>query len=191
MERWSKNKKGMVRIMTIKDIYWFVRHSCDTAIRRAGRASTDVNECLGYLIGIEVAADEMLRFIEREEDCILPFKSEEQAEKYAYDEDWVATEFDVGLNNLYKQMNLELENIEVGKTYHSHIVPYGYIQIDEEVFPVFSDDAGQCDYIRVDGENYSGGAYNFEPEREFYMYIFHHKLYQARQKVIELRNKGE
>lgn len=184
--------------MTIKDIYWFVNRSCDTAIRRAqlhaeGRGKASLDECIGYLLGIEVAVDEMVRFIEiRKVNCILPFKDEKQAEKYAYDEDWVATEFDVGVNNLYKQMNPELETIKVGKTYHSHIVPYGYIQIDEEVFPVFSDDAGQCDYIRVDGEDYSGGAYNFNPEKEFYMFIFHHKLYQARQEVIKLyNNKGE
>ena len=184
--------------MTIKDVYWFVQRSRDAALRRAhshaeGRSDVSLDECIGYLLGIEVATDEMLHFIEqRKANCILPFKDEKQAEKYAYDEDWVATEFDVGLNNLYKQMNPELETIEVGKTYHSHIVPYGYIQIDEEVFPIFSDDVGQCDYIRVDGENYSGGAYNFNLEEEFYMFIFHHKLYQARQEVIKLYNsKGE
>lgn len=179
--------------MNIKDVYWFTQRSCDSAIRRAHRVDVDIKECLGYLTGIEVAVNEMLHFIEKTEaNCILLFKDEKQAEKYAYDEDWVSTDIDVGLNNLYRQMNPELETIEVGETRHSHIVPYGYIQIDEEVFPIFSDDAGQCDYIRVNGENYSGGTYNFEPEMEFYMYILHNKIYQARQEVIKLYNsKGE
>lgn len=48
------------------------------------------------------------------------------------------------------------------------IKPYGYMEFNDKKYGVFDDDYGQCIYIRINGESYSGGTYNAYPETEFF-----------------------
>lgn len=58
-----------------------------------------------------------------------------------------------------------IETDEKGKQYM--IKPYGCMKFNGKKYGVFDDDYGQCIYIRINGESYSGGTYNLYPESEF------------------------
>lgn len=81
---------------------------------------------------------------------------------------WVATDFDVALNKLFGN------EIEVNKEYTSKITPWGLFILGDTKYPVYTDSPEQCDYIIIDGENYSAGPYNLMPERTFVHYIINH-----------------
>lgn len=100
--------------------------------------------------------------------------------KYTKRITWVATDFDVALNKLFGN------EIEVNKEYTSKITPWGLFVLDDTEYPVYTDNPGQCDYIIIDGENYSAGAYNLMPEGTFVHYIINHMYDKAIKEI-----KGE
>lgn len=103
-----------------------------------------------------------------------------QKQKYARRVTWTATSFDVALNKLFGN------EIEENKEYTSKIMPWGLLILDNKKYPVYADNPGQCDYIVIDGENYSAGTYNLMPEGTFVHYIISH-IYDEAIKEI----KGE
>lgn len=119
-------------------------------------------------------------------DAINYNLTEEEKEQYSYDEDWTATSMDVSVNELYRQSNPNLEVIEEGKTYHSHIKPCGLLDFNGKIYPVYNDDAGQSEYIRINGNNYSAGAYNMDPAADFISTIINY-LFEEKIKEIESR----
>lgn len=140
----------------------------------------------GLLAGVYRVLSDFVYAI-TDEKVIIDDLTEEEKEQYAYDEDWVADSFAVALNNnIYAQISDKVEPIEEGKTYHSHIRPWGLLTFGDEKYPVYDDDAGQCDYIRINGENVSGGSYNFFPEHEFLLHIIGYKIDE---KIKELERK--
>ena len=156
-------------------------------VERMSQEENDGTYSVDYLKGLLNGVYRVLSTLAyriEDEKVINNELTEEEQEQYAYDEDWVADGFAVALNNnVYAQMSDEVELIEEGKTYHSHIKPWGLLTFGDEVYPVYSDDAGQCDYIRINGENFSGGTYNFFPEHEFIRYIISHKIEEAIEKL--------
>ncbi len=52
-------------------------------------------------------------------------------------------------------------------------VPDHVVQFKDIVAPVYVDDYGQQDFIRVDGQDYGAGAYNFYPD-EYFEYELRH-----------------
>ena len=145
----------------------------------------------GFLFGSERMLHSKLydSVLPRPNDMLDFEITEEEEEKYAYDEDWVADGRTVAINNMiYKQMNPDTELLEEGKTYHSHIKACGLLTFGEEKYPIYNDNAGQCEYIRLGNENHSGGAYNFAPEYDFVAAIISYKIYN---KIRELEKRFE
>ena len=93
---------------------------------------------------------------------------------------WVSTDFDVALNKLFGN------EIEVNKEYTSKITPWGLFILGDTKYPVYTDSPGQCDYIIIDGKNYSAGTYNLMPEGTFVHYIINHMYDKAIKEI-----KGE
>jgi len=102
-----------------------------------------------------------------------------QKQKYARRVTWTATGFDVALNKLFGN------EIKENKEYTSKITPWGLLTLDNEKYPVYSDDAGQCDYIIIDDESYSGGTYNFVPEETFVHCIISNMYVKAIKEIEE------
>ena len=186
--------------MTIQKIYKFVEDCCDmvekyATLAKEGKDSRTLDHWLGYLQGTEIGFLYMLWEIDYEDlqkECgIQRFEDEAEAEKYAYDEEWVATGFDEALNEKYRETGLTNEIVVEGNTYFTHYVPFGFIKVGDEIYPIFDDDAGQCEYIRIAGENFSGGIYNFQPEEYFISRILREKLYDAEEKIKKIYLKGE
>ena len=186
--------------MKAKDIYWFVNNCCDSAERHAnlakeGKDSRTLDYWLGYLLGIESAMVQMFWYADYEdiknEYGIQRFENKTEAEKYAYDEQWEATGYDEALNKVYRDSGLTTEIVVKGNTYFTHHVPFGFMKVEDNIYPIFDDDAGQCEYIRIAGEDFSGGAYNFEPEEFFLAKILDERLYDTEEKIKKIYLKGE
>lgn len=75
----------------------------------------------------------------------------------------IATGFDVSLNNLYRRINPALPEIIEGQEYETVEAPYAYFKYKKQIWPVYDDDAGQCDYIYVNGEAFSAGSFASYP----------------------------
>lgn len=88
-----------------------------------------------------------------------------QKKRYKVHKTFTATSYDVALNKIY---GIELKE---GQEYSTSFSPYGVIKVDNKVYPVYFDDAGQCDYIILSGKEFSSGSYSLMPEREFVYYI--------------------
>ena len=139
------------------------------------------DEALQYLKAAQRHAMALLLYNVRiEESPDIQKTTYRQRHKYVRKVTRVATEFDVALNKLYGQ------EIEEGKEYTSEILPWGLLVVDNKKYPIYADDPGQCDYIVIDGECYSGGSYNFSPEGVFVREIINH-IYSKAIKEI----KGE
>lgn len=81
--------------------------------------------------------------------------SRRQKEKYSYKETWIADDWTVALNKVYGIQ------IEKGKEYITIHKPWLLVKINDLCYPVFSDDPGQQDYMRIkSGKTYSFGSYN-------------------------------
>ena len=192
----AKEQERHGRIMTIEQICIFIEHSCELAVRIAklhqeGRDDRTLDYWIGFLNGVEYALQDMLAYTSNLNDYhIQRFESQEEAEKYAYDEKFTATEFDAALSALYRDSGIAKEELEVGKNYSISILPYGCLKVNGETYAVYDDDAGQSDYIRINGENFSAGSYNFFPEEEFIAMILHQKIVTAKAEIVEIY-KGE
>ena len=179
---------------TVKDLYFDLENTLDYVDRMTNpkyKQDYSLDYWKGFLYGTErMLHTKLYDAVLPKPNNVLTFEiTEKDAEKYAYDEDWVADERTVAINNMiYKQMNPDIELLEEGKTYHSHVKACGLLTFGDEKYPVYNDDAGQCEYIRLDGENFSGGAYNFTPEYDFIGHIISHKIYQ---KMKELEKRFE
>lgn len=61
------------------------------------------------------------------------FKTQKEAEKYTITEKHVVTEFDVSLNELYKQMNPNLEIPKVDEEIEVKFIPFAYFRYKGKV----------------------------------------------------------
>lgn len=93
--------------------------------------------------------------------------TDEQKKQYVYKDTFIADAFTVSLNNVYRQMNPQIPEIVEGQEITNEIEPWGLITFGDNVYPIYSDDAGQCDVILIDGELISAGSYNYTPEYDF------------------------
>lgn len=196
----AKEQERHGKIMTVQDICRYVADCCVTAERHAemfkqGRDDRTLDYWLGFLHATDNGFTRMLwcmNYEDLQKECgIQRFENEAEAEKYAYDEEWVATSYDEALNKLYRDSGMTTEIVVEGNTYHSHIVPFGFIKVNGEIYPVFDDDAGQSEYIRIGDENFGAGAYNFQPEEYFIARILREKVYDAELKIKNFYTKGE
>ena len=92
-----------------------------------------------------------------------------------------ATSWDVALNKVYGITVQEGENYEVVER------PWAIIELLGKKYPVYADDAGQCDYIILDGERMSCGSYSIFPEQDLIIHILD-KMYDRVLKKIEEKN---
>ena len=99
------------------------------------------------------------------------FKTKKEMQKYIVKEKVVADKFYVALCELYKQSNPKIKIPKIGDEVIMKHEPSWYFLYKGKVWPVYSNDPGQCDDINIDGVWYSGGAYNFDPIPEFCYYI--------------------
>ena len=128
-------------------------------------------ESKDYWKGVLYGAYKMLSYMVDELDISTVIQkdlTDEQKKQYIYKETFIADEFTVSLNNnVYRQMNPEIPEIVEGQEITTEIEPWGLITFGDNVYPIYSDDAGQCDVILIDGELIGAGAYNFTPEYDF------------------------
>jgi len=87
------------------------------------------------------------------------FFSEKKLKKYAIEHRFKATAWDVSMSRLYHQINPEYPLMKEGKKYSSLIKPIYYFKYKCKDWPVYEDDAGQCEYIYVNDKTYSAGTY--------------------------------
>lgn len=99
------------------------------------------------------------------------FKNEQERKKYIIKEEIIADDFYVSLCELYKQSNPKVKIPNIGDKVKMTHIPYWYFKYKGQIWPVYSDDPGQCDDIYINGKWYSGGAYNFYPIPDFCFYI--------------------
>ena len=92
-----------------------------------------------------------------------------------------ATSWDVALNRVYGI------TIEEGEDYEVVERPWAIIELLGKKYPVYADDAGQCDYIILDGERMSCGSYSIFPEQDLIIHILD-KMYDRVLKKIEEKN---
>lgn len=92
-----------------------------------------------------------------------------------------ATSWDVALNKVYGITVQEGEDYEVVER------PWAIIELLGKKYPVYADDAGQCDYIILDGERMSCGSYSIFPEQDLILCILD-KMYDRVLKKIEEKN---
>lgn len=124
-----------------------------------------------YWKGVLYGAYKMLSYMVDELDISTVIQkdlTDEQKKQYIYKETFIADEFTVSLNNnVYRQMNPEIPEIVEEQEVTNEIEPWGLITFGDKVYPIYSDDAGQCDVILIDGELIGAGSYNFTPEYDF------------------------
>lgn len=95
---------------------------------------------------------------------LIKIKSDKTKAKYTIKETHVATELDITLLDLYRQSNKDIPVINIGDEFESINEPYAYFKYKGVVWPIYDDDAGQCDCIYLNNEWVSGGAFCCYPD---------------------------
>jgi len=101
------------------------------------------------------------------------FKTKKEQEPYIIKTTAIADEFSVALNNsIYKQMNPNLPEIKVGQEIEVCEEPFAYFKYKGNIYPIYSDDPGQQNYIKLNGEDYGAGSFTSYPyDVEYFIYI--------------------
>lgn len=121
-------------------------------------------------LGFADGSDRIMRPITRREKRTYTIKSTTKA-----------TSWDVALNKVYGI------TVQEGGDYEVVERPWAIIELLEKKYPVYADDAGQCDYIILDGERMSCGSYSIFPEQDLIIHILD-KMYDRVLKKIEEKN---
>lgn len=76
------------------------------------------------------------------------------------------SDFGKALNELFHQHNHKSKKQEICWT------PYGYFEYKGKIWPVYDDDAGQCDFIYINNEFVSAGSFTPYPYNvEYFIYV--------------------
>ena len=133
--------------------------------------------------GLSTMVSTMLFSRDYDSDPRVRPTTEEEKKELSYVESGEYTEFDVGVNKIY---GIE---VKAGEHYEFTIEPWGILEWEDVKLPVYADDPGQCDYIRLDGELLGAGAYNPSPEGEFIFFYYEYILEKLRDKLANLHQE--
>ena len=144
----------------------------------------DYNASKDYMKGMLAQARKTLsRNLAFADDSDHFMRSISRREKRTYTNKYTtkATALDVELNKILGI------TIQEGKDYEVVERPWAIIELLGKKYPVYTDDAGQCDYIILDGERMGSGSYSFFPEQGLILCILD-KMYDRVLKKIEEKN---
>ena len=164
-------------MITVKDIHTIVTDIC--AKYRRNKRYHEPEE----IEGVYAVVNQMPWY--RDTSCdpqVRPATEEEKAE-YAYVQEGVWNEFDAGVNKLFGF------DVKVGEPYSIKVEPWGILEWEDVKLAVYSDDAGQCDYIRLDGESLGAGAYNLCPEDAFIYFYYDYLIDNLRAELANTRTE--
>lgn len=94
-----------------------------------------------------------------------------QEQEYIIERECIVSGFDAALNDVYRQLYPDLEEMKEGDVAVVKEIPLYYFKYKGRKWPVYDDDAGQQEYIYINGEFVGAGSFTPYPYSvEFFMY---------------------
>lgn len=146
-------------------------------MKRQSKYANDEGKLRNYqheAYGICCAYQNILEMCDDYKSYTMRAPTKREKKEFSYYVEGNYTSFDAALNNqIYRQINPRLEEIQEGQHYKNRIRPIGIMELGGRKFPVFNDDPGQCWYIRLpSGKEIASSSFSYCPENEFLWSLF-------------------